>query len=359
MEIAVLLSGGVDSSVALCLLKKKGYQIRAFYLKIWLEDELSFLGNCPWEDDILICKKVCKQYDIPFEIISLQKEYYEKIIAFTIDELKAGRTPSPDIFCNSFIKFGIFFDKISSNYFEKIASGHYASILEKDNIFYLKKSIDLFKDQTYFLSGLNQQQLSKLIFPIGSYIKSQIRQIAMKNSLVNSNRKDSQGICFLGKIKYNEFISFHLGTKKGKIIEKETGKIYGEHNGYWFHTIGQRKGISLGNGPWYVVQKDIENNIIFISHKKNFQNFNTSKILADKFHWTLPKKNINKLLEITKNVFLEAKIRHGEKVNYCCVEDINSKNLNITLLEPDNGIAQGQYIVLYKNKFCLGNGMVS
>src|SRR4030067_2342068 len=214
MKNAILLSGGVDSSVALRLLKDEGHQITAFYLKIWLQDEFSFLGECPWEEDLKYARGVCEQANVPLEVIPLQTEYWDNVVSYTIEEIKEGRTPNPDIFCNSLIKFGQFYDKIDSS-FEKVASGHYARV-EKSNIRYqLKKSPDPVKDQTYFLAYLTQDQLSRAYFPIGIYKKEEVRKLALKFDLPNKERKDSQGICFLGQIKFNDFIKHHLGEKKG------------------------------------------------------------------------------------------------------------------------------------------------
>ncbi len=265
MKIAVLLSGGVDSSVALYKVINKGYtNIKCYYLKIWLEDELSYIGNCPWQEDLNYVEAVCNKFNVPYEIINFQKEYYNKVVSYTIEELKNGNTPSPDIFCNQRIKFGAFFEKINEQY-DLVVTGHYARIQIKEKKFFLKQAKDKIKDQSYFLSHLSQEQMSKLCFPLGTLFKSEVRQIAKSINLPNKDRKDSQGICFLGKIKYNEFIKYHLGEKKGNIVEKETGKIIGIHNGYWFFTVGQRRGIKLSNGPWFVIEKDLKK-ILYISH---------------------------------------------------------------------------------------------
>src|SRR5688572_9149644 len=257
MKIAVLLSGGVDSSMALHLLKQSGqHELTAFYLKIWLEEELAFLGDCPWEDDLKYARAVCEQLGVPLRVVPLQTEYQDKVVSHTIAELKSGRTPSPDILCNQWVKFGLFFDKIDSN-FDKIASGHYAQVEERDGRFYLKRSPDPVKDQTYFLSRLSQQQLSRILFPIGHLTKSELRQKAHEFNLPTMDRPDSQGICCLGKIKYPEFDRFHLDEKAGDIIDIETGKTLAAHQGVWFPTIGQRKGLGMGGGHWYVVKKDL------------------------------------------------------------------------------------------------------
>ena len=204
MNIAVLVSGGVDSSVALRLLQDQGHTVTAFYLKIWLEDELSFLGDCPWEQDLAYVRQVCEQADVPLHVISLQKEYWDIVVSYVIAEVKAGRTPNPDILCNSRIKFGAFLDKIGDE-FDAIASGHYAAIKEISGKKLLYAAPDAIKDQTYFLSHLNSAQLNKVLFPLGNFNKAEVRELAQKYDLPNKERKDSQGICFLGKLKYDEF----------------------------------------------------------------------------------------------------------------------------------------------------------
>ena len=348
MKIAVLLSGGVDSSVALCLLKEQGYDLTAFYLKIWLEDELAFLGECPWEEDLEYARGVCNMLGVPLQIVNMQAEYLDTVVEYTITELKAGRTPSPDIMCNRHIKFGKFFNKID-NSFEKVASGHYAQIEEIGGKFYLKESPDPVKDQTYFLTYLNQNQLSKILFPIGQYTKPQVRQLANQFGLPTSGRKDSQGICFLGKIKYNDFIKFHLGEQEGEIREIETGKTIGKHKGYWFHTIGQRTGLGLSGGPWYVVKKDIKNNIIYISRDNQ-----TEKVLHNVFNAL----NVNWIPEKPDASEFSIKLRHGPNKQLCTIEQIDDSKVRVNLAEPDQGISAGQFAIFYKDGICLGGGVI-
>jgi len=349
MNIAVLLSGGVDSSVALRLLKDDGYDVTAFYLKIWLQDEFSFLGNCPWEDDLKFARGVCLQADVPLRVINMQNEYWDSVVSYTISEIKTGRTPNPDIFCNRLIKFGQFFDKIDPS-FEKVASGHYANIEFTDGIYYLKKSPDPIKDQTYFLAYLTQKQLSRAIFPIGSHRKKEIRRIAEKFNLINMNRKDSQGICFLGQIKFNDFIKHHLGEIPGDIIEVESGKKLGTHKGYYFHTIGQRSGLGLHGGPWYVVRKDTENNIVFISKEQEVINKEKDHFNVTSFNWITGSKPEKQNLDV--------KIRHGANIYKCRLIFNGEENACVELEKPDRGIAPGQFAVFYDGDYCLGAGVI-
>jgi len=349
MKIVALVSGGVDSSVALALLKEQGHDITAYYLKIWLEDELAFLGDCPWEEDLAYVEKVCKKLDVPLKILSLQQEYWDQIVSYTISEVKAGRTPSPDIFCNQRIKFGSFYSKIDDS-FEKVATGHYAQIEEKDGLFILKKAKDLFKDQTYFLSHLSQEQLKRAMFPVGGLLKSEVRELAAKYDLANKDRKDSQGICFLGKIKFSDFIKHHLGTQTGDIIDFETGKKLGQHDGFWYYTVGQRRGIRLSDGPWYVVSTDVKKNIVHVSNKYFAPEKKRDEFTVAEFNWISGQK--------PKKTGLTVKVRHGQEVYNCKLNFIDATKAVVKIDRKDQGLAQGQFAIFYDKDICLGCGVI-
>lgn len=348
MKVAVLLSGGVDSSVALKLLKEQGHDTTAFYLKIWLQDEFSFLGDCPWEKDLDFARSVCKQVNVPLEILNLQSEYWDTVVTYTIGEIKEGRTPNPDMYCNTLIKFGQFYEKIDPS-FEKVASGHYAQLADFNGTTSLKTSPDPVKDQTYFLAYLTQMQLSRALFPIGNFTKKEIRQLADKFKLPNMKRKDSQGICFLGQIKFNEFIKHHLGELPGDIVDIHSNKIMGKHIGYYYYTIGQRSGLGLGGGPWYVVKKDIRNNLVFIS-KENVTNRARHEFRVGKFNWINEKPNNGDELKV--------KIRHGANYYNCNVQFENYETALVKMNEADQGIAAGQFAVFYKDDICLGGSVI-
>lgn len=349
MKIAVLLSGGVDSSVALQLLKDQGHDCVAFYLKVWLEDELSHLANCPWQEDLSYAQGVCEQLGVPLEVRSLQEEYHDRVVSYTLSEIRAGRTPSPDIFCNQMIKFGAFLDVIDDS-FDKVATGHYAQVVQEGNQYYLKRAADAFKDQTYFLSRLSQEQLSRILFPLGAFKKSEVRQMAQEFNLPTKSRKDSQGICFLGNINFTDFIKYHLGTRKGDFIEFETGVKVGEHNGFWFFTIGQRKGIGLSGGPWYVVKKNTVTNEVFISHHYYETHHSRDFLRISPVHW------INKQPTIKKE--LAVKLRHGEEFYQAQLIEQGDASYVLHLDGQDQGIAPGQFAVLYDGDYCLGAGAI-
>ena len=348
MKIAVLLSGGVDSSVALRLLKDQAHQVTAFYLKIWLQDEFSFLGECPWEEDLKYARGVCEQAKVPLEVIPLQTEYWDNVVSYTIEEIKEGRTPNPDIFCNSLIKFGEFYEKID-NSFEKVASGHYARVENHDRKYFLMTSPDPIKDQTYFLAYLTQQQLSRAFFPIGKFKKTEIRQLAKKYNLPTMARRDSQGICFLGQIKFNEFIKHHLGEIEGDIIDIDSSKVLGKHPGYYYYTIGQRSGLRLGGGPWFVVKKDVKNNVVYVS-KENRIEQEKDQFNVGKLNWIVDTKPDKEDLKV--------KIRHGANKYECKIVWMDDSTINVKLNKPDRGIAPGQFAVFYDEDICLGGGVI-
>ena len=351
MKIAVLVSGGVDSSVALRLLKDEGHELTAFYLKIWLEDELSFLGECPWEEDLAYVRAVCEQAEVPLEIVPFQKEYWERVVSYTVNEVKEGRTPNPDMLCNARIKFGAFYEYIADKGFDKIATGHYAWTEVENGNTMLKMSPDPIKDQTYFLSQLSPEQVSKALFPIGNLEKSEVRKLALKYDLPNAKRKDSQGICFLGKIPFDKFLEYHLGRRPGKLIEYETGGVLGEHDGFWYFTVGQRRGIKLPGGPWYVVKKDAQTNEVFISHGAHHELVARDTFLVGGINWisgTRPEKNE-----------LSVKIRHGAKIYPATLEYLENGNVKVVLKEKDPGVAEGQFAVFYDGPYCLGGGVIT
>lgn len=261
MNIAMLISGGVDSAVAVHRLVEQGHTPHLFYIRIGLDTDE---GDCAAEEDIEMCSLIAARYHLPLDIVPLHQEYWDNVMAYALRTVKEGLTPNPDIMCNKMIKFGYFEERVGHE-FDATATGHYATIRNIDGRTYLGTAPDPVKDQTDFLARISYKQLCHLMFPIGDLPKAEVRRIAELTSLPNARRRDSQGICFLGKINYNDFIRRHLGERPGPIIEIETGRKLGEHRGYWFHTIGQRKGLGLSGGPWFVVRKNVADNVLYVS----------------------------------------------------------------------------------------------
>lgn len=352
MGIAVLLSGGVDSSVAVHLLKEQGYSPQLFYIKIGRSED-EFL-HCSSEEDIEIATLIARKYDCKLEIIDLHKDYWENVVVYTINKVKQGLTPNPDVMCNKLIKFGVFEQKVGKD-FDKTATGHYATITEQNNKIFLSTAKDPIKDQTDFLAQIDYLQVSKLMFPIGHLMKNEVRKIAQQAGLPSAKRHDSQGICFLGKINYNDFIRSYLGEKKGPIVELETGKILGKHKGYWFHTIGQRKGLELSGGPWYVTKKDIDANIIYVSKGYDTEAQYGYEFTMKDFHFITenPWENTENEIAIT------FKIRHTPEFTKGTIKQ-TPQGYRVISSEKLQGVAPGQFGVIYDvaSKICIGSGEI-
>jgi tRNA-specific 2-thiouridylase len=352
MKIASLVSGGVDSSVTIPLLKEQGYEPHIFYIKIGMEDEPSYV-DCPAEEDIEITTWIAKKYGCKFDIVDLQKEYWDTVVKYTIDSVKQGLTPNPDIMCNLLIKFGAFRDKYGHE-FDKITTGHYATTTENDKGVFLSTAKDRVKDQTYFLGQITYEQLSHVMFPIGHLEKKEVRRIAEEMKLPSAHRPDSQGICFLGKINYSDFIRKYVGERPGPIVELETGKVLGKHKGFWFHTIGQRRGLGLGGGPWFVVKKDTRENIIYVSNGYDPIAQYDDEIWLEGLHILNPNEDYSGLSDI------KFKIRHQPEFTAgMLIRD--EKGVRIRSEKKISGIAPGQFAVIYSidEKICIGSGMIA
>ena len=349
-RVIVGMSGGVDSSVALMRLAEKGrHELTAFYLKIWLEDEMAFLGSCPWEEDLAIVREVCGATGVPLEVVSLQQEYLNTVVAYALDELAVGHTPSPDVMCNRMIKFGAFLDRVGDR-FERVASGHHARVEERDGCYHLLRGADSKKDQTYFLCQLSQEQLARCLFPIGDLTKTAVREEAHRFGLANADRPDSQGICFLGRVPFDDFVHHHLGDRPGEIRRASNGEILGHHRGTWFHTIGQRRGLGLGSGPWYVVGKDLDDDGILVAHAEELADYARRSFGIARPHW---------IADPPQRSELAVRIRHGERLDPCSVSASADGSLTVDFdATEDPGIAPGQFAALYDGEECLGGGVI-
>ncbi len=352
MEIASLLSGGVDSSVVVHMLKEAGYNPTLFYIKIGMDDDE--LLHCTSEEDIEMASLIAHRYGCKLEVIDLHKDYWDNVVDYTIRKVKQGLTPNPDVMCNKLIKFGVFEQRVG-HLFDKTATGHYATTTEINGKTYLSTAKDPVKDQTDFLAQIDHLQISKLMFPIGHLMKNEVRDIARKANLPSAKRQDSQGICFLGKVNYNDFIRRYLGEKQGPIVELETGKILGQHNGYWFHTVGQRKGLGLSGGPWYVIRKDVDANIVWAS--KGFAADAQFGNVFDmqQFHFITD----NPWNDLAEEVDITFKIRHTPEFTKGKILKTND-GYRVVSDEKIQGIAPGQFGVIYDadRHICIGSGEI-
>ncbi len=356
MKIAVLVSGGVDSAVVVDKLYREGHELHLYYIRIGMDNGE---GDCSADEDIEMCQLIARKYGLPLQVVSLHEEYWDHVMAYTLRTAKEGLTPHPDMMCNKMIKFGFFEERWGKDY-DKTATGHYASIKERDGKLYLATAADPVKDQTDFLAQISYDQLSHLMFPLGDIPKSEVRELARKAALPNASRKDSQGICFLGKINYNDFIERHLGTKTGPVIEIETGKKIGTHKGYWFHTIGQRKGLGLSGGPWFVVRKNIRDNVVYVSHGYDTRKQYGRTIPVEEMHW-ITENPCDKTAGGAEEIEISFKTRHSPEF-YDGKIIHNADNSYIVESTRDiQGIAPGQFVIIYTpdRELCLGSGMIS
>ena len=356
-KVVLGMSGGVDSSVAAILLKEQGYDVIGVFMKNWEEKDDN--GVCLSEEDYKDVIAVAEQLEIPYYSVNFVKEYWDKVFTYFLNEYKRGRTPNPDVMCNKEIKFRAFLDyamKIGADY---VATGHYARIIHEEKDGNIKsvmlRGVDDNKDQTYFLCQLNQEQLEKVLFPLGNYTKPQIREIAEKYNLKTAKKKDSTGICFIGERNFNEFLSKYLPAKKGNIVNTE-GKILGRHNGLMYYTIGQRKGIGIGNTkegtgePWFVVDKDLEKNELVVTQGDNSVLYSKGLIATD-FNF------INKD-EITFPLNCTVKYRYRQDDSKAVINKLNENEYEVIFDKLQKAVTLGQIVVAYNGEKCLGGGVI-
>lgn len=368
--VALLLSGGVDSAVVLHILCSQGMKPDCFYIKIGPEDTPEEDWDCTAEEDLEMATALCHKYGCKLDVIDCHREYWDQVTRYTMDKVRAGFTPNPDVMCNRLIKFGAFHEKRGKDY-DIIATGHYATTeIDSEGRKWLCTSPDPVKDQTDFLAQIYDWQLKKAMFPIGSMLKEDVRKIAEENHLINAKRKDSQGICFLGKINYNDYLRRYLGEQEGDAIELETGKLIGKHHGHWFHTIGQRKGLGFGGGPWFVVKKDVKRNIIYLSHGYDPETAYASEFIIHDINWlTAPLfspegeelSNVISSPQEGRDGAITFKIRHTPDINHATMTPLGEGRYHIVSDKPIHGVAPGQFCVIYDQKHhrCYGSGEIT
>ena len=365
MKIMLGLSGGVDSAVSAYLLKEKGYDVICTFMRNWDSDvNNDFLGNptlnddiCPQEKDYNDAKKVCEKLNLPLLRIDFIKEYWDNVFTYFLDEYKLGRTPNPDIFCNKYIKFDSFLKFAKQNGCDMIAMGHYAKRVDVNDKTYLYKAKDKNKDQTYFLSQISLEQLKSCLFPLGDLLKEEVREIAHKLDLESvEDKKDSTGICFIGERNFKEFLKNYLPATKGNIVDIETGRILGTHDGVMYYTIGQRKGLGIGGikneiaKGWFVCKKDVKNNILYVASGSEDEHLFSDYCIINRVN--LFNEHIN------DNTHLFAKFRYRQKDLGVTLFNIDSNTIKLIFDEPYKAVTPGQAAVLYDGEICLGGGII-
>jgi len=365
LKVFVGLSGGVDSSVSVALLKEQGFDVVGVFIKAWYPAWLS----CTWRDDRRDAMRVCAKLGIPFLTFDFEKEYKKEVIDYMIAEYKKGRTPNPDVMCNRMIKFGTFLKKAKKMGADFVATGHYSQIeklkikIENDNakskngriVYLLKTAEDKEKDQTYFLWTLTQKELKNVIFPIGGFKKPEVRKLAKKFGLITAEKKDSQGLCFLGKISIRDFLKKYIKEKKGKVVD-ENGNVVGSHCGVTFLTIGQRHGFEItesgtDRNPYYVVAKDIKKNLLIVSHKKEEKGSFQKEVLVEAVSWTSVKPDFTKEYS--------ARIRYRQPLEKCRLKDAGKGRVKVIFKKPQRAVSSGQSLVIYSKGVCLGGGIIA
>ncbi len=393
-KVIIGLSGGVDSSVSALLLKQQGYEVIGLFMKNWHDESVTISDECPWLDDSNDAMLIAEKLEIPFQTVDLSKEYHSRIIDYMFNEYENGRTPNPDVLCNREIKFDIFLEIALNLGADYIATGHYCQVnkINKDDkeIYRLLAGADEKKDQSYFLCQLNQKQLSKAIFPIGHLTKSDVRDIAKKNDLITAAKKDSQGLCFVGKVKLPDFLKQRLTPKKGKVIkidseslkqeidlnevkskEKELellsapfsfspddGEEIGEHNGAYYYTVGQRKGLNIGgfSEPLFVLETDVSKNIIYVgmgeSHPALFKR--ALFVSSNEIHWIREDLKINE--NQTMNIIF--RIRYRQPLQSGTIYRFK-KGLYILFDKPISSVTSGQFVSWYIDNELIGSGIIN
>jgi tRNA-uridine 2-sulfurtransferase len=352
-KVYVGMSGGVDSSVSALLLKKDGYDVTGVFIKVWQPE----FFECTWRQDRLDAMRVCAKLDIPFITLNLEKEYKKEVVDYMIEEYKLGRTPNPDVMCNKYVKFGGFFDWAMKQGADFVATGHYARIKKVVDKTQMLAGNDKNKDQSYFLWTLTQKQLSKTLFPVGDIEKPEVRKFAEKYGLSTAVKKDSQGLCFIGKIDIKDFLKNYIKERKGKVLD-ENGKAIGEHDGTFYLTVGQRRGFKITektpiDSPYYIINKNVKNNTITVSQNAIKAGENESKIVQlNEINWIA-----GVVPDLSKKY--SARIRYRQSLEECMIKKITKGEFELHFIKPQKAITSGQSAVIYDKEICLGGGIIN
>ncbi len=352
IRVVIGMSGGVDSSVAALLLKKQGYDVVGVFMKNW--DETNDMGECTAVEDYDDVRKVCDHIGIPYYTVNFVKEYWDKVFVYFLNEYKNGRTPNPDVMCNKEIKFKAFLEfalKLDAQY---LATGHYAQVRKTNGEYQLLRGADPNKDQTYFLNTLGQYELSKVMFPIGHLKKEEVRRIALEEGLSTAQKKDSTGICFIGERNFKEFLSKYLPAQPGE-IRTLTGELKGRHDGLMYYTLGQRKGLGIGGSgsgkPWFVVKKDLKENVLYVVQGDDHPILYTDGLVASQISWVSREKPTDPFL-------CTAKFRYRQPDQQVTVYPKSHNCWEVIFDTPQRAITPGQAVVFYNGDICLGGGII-
>lgn len=353
-RVVVGMSGGVDSSVTALLLKQAGYDVVGIFMKNW--DDTDEFGHCTAEEDSEDVRRVCDQIGIPYYTVNFEKQYFDKVFTYFLDEYKRGRTPNPDVMCNREIKFGDFLQRALELGADYLATGHYARVeRDADGVTKLLRGVDSNKDQTYFLSSLNQRQLEKAMFPIGHLPKPEVRRIAEEAGLYTAKKKDSTGVCFIGERNFKEFLSGYLPARSGDMIDIRSGEKKGRHDGLMYYTLGQRQGLGIGGSgtgePWFVADKDLESNVLYVVQGEQHASLYSESLSASGFNWISP--------SLPEAPFhCTAKFRYRQQDQGVTVTMRKDGTADIVFDKPQKAVTPGQAVVLYDGDVCLGGGTI-
>jgi len=352
-RVVIGMSGGVDSAVSAALLKEQGFDVVGLYMSNWKEEDPN--GCCTGEDDWNDVKFICDKIDIPYYSVDFSNEYMDHVFKLFVEEYKKGRTPNPDVLCNREVKFGPFAKFARELGADYIATGHYCRIKHENGVNYLMRAEDENKDQTYFLNQVRQEQLNDVIFPLGDLIKPQVRELALKYGIPVATKKDSTGICFIGERNFRNFLSKYIPMKEGDIVTQD-GKVVGKHQGVYYYTLGQRRGLGIGgssdgNGDrWFVLGKDVEKNLLIVSQGEDDILFKQSLVTEGFNFITRPEKN-----EFRCSV----RIKHRQPLQGATATILDNGDVRLLFDEKQRAIAPGQYAVVYIDQTCLGGGVIN